>query len=522
MRATRQAGDRKPMPAAVNRYFLRAFVFGIGAAVMAVEFGAQRLIAPFFGSSQIVWGTLIGLILLALTGGYAIGGRLADRFPSPVPLGGIALVAGIYIAILPAMARPLLSAMIAGLLATPGGVVILTFAGVALLFVPPVAALGAASPYAVRLAIEGAETAGTRAGSLYAWSTGGSIAGTFLAVFILIPDLGVRETLWLASGVLILLGAAATGRRLPASLLIVPLIAALTAPALLKPVPHLLAEVETPYQFAQVYQTGDQVALSVNDAAGIQSVYTPHRLTGMYYDDFLTLPFRFPRRQPISALLIGMAAGTIPTLFARDVRPYRTVHLTGVEIDPALTALGRRYFHLRPGSARVVHADGRVYLESIRRSYNLIMVDAYNNEIYIPFALSTREFFALCRAHLRAGGILALNVNAISPHAELLEAFERTLRAAFPDVAVAQAYGAYNYLLVASTHPLSAPDPAAVPRFLGPAAAGLAAGWHEPHPGHGLILTDDRAPVEALTDGMILGRLRSSLTMGQGQEDRGR
>lgn len=495
--------------------FLRVFVFGTGAAVMAVEFGAQRLIAPFFGSSQIVWGTLIGLILLALTGGYALGGRLADRYPSAGPLGVLVLAAGVYVAVLPALARPLLSAMVAGLLATPGGVVLLTFAGVAVLFVPPVAALGAASPYAVRLAIESTETAGTRTGSLYAWSTFGSIAGTFLAVFLLIPDLGVRETLWLSSVVLIILGAIAIGRRLPSLLLLVPLVTGLTSPSLLKPVPHLLTEVETPYQFAQVYRAGDKIALSVNDGAGIQSVYTRHRLTGMYYDDFLALPFYFPAQRPISALLIGMAAGTIPTFIARDVRPYRPVNLTGVEIDPVLTTLGRRYFHLQPSAAHVIHADGRVYLEGTHQTYDLIMVDAYNNEIYIPFALSTREFFALCRAHLKPGGILALNVNAVSAHAGLLEAFERTLRTAFPYVAIAKARSAYNYLLAASVKPLAAPNPGVMPAFLRPVGQSLATGWHTPHPGRGLVLTDDKAPVEALTDAMILDRLRSALTSGQ-------
>lgn len=516
MRAVRPRQEQAPLPAPrVGTLFLRVFVFGTGAAVMSVEFGAQRLIAPFFGSSQIVWGTLIGLILLALTGGYALGGRLADRYPSPVPLGILVLAAGVYVGVLPTMARPLLSAMVAGLLATPGGVVLLTFAGVAVLFVPPVAALGAASPYAVRLAIDSTQTAGTRTGSLYAWSTFGSIAGTFLAVFVMIPDLGVRETLWLSSAVLIILGAIASGRRLPSVLLLVPLVAGLTAPSLLKPVPHLLAEVETPYQFAQVYRTGDEVALSVNDAAGIQSVYTPHRLTGMYYDDFLTLPFYFPVQRPIPALLIGMAAGTIPTLIARDVRPYRRVILTGVEIDPALTALGYRYFHLRRSAARVIHADGRVYLEGTRDSYDLIMIDAYNNEIYIPFALSTREFFALCRTHLNPGGILALNVNAISAHAGLLEAFERTLKTVFPHVAIARAGGAYNYLLVASVKPLAAPSPDAMPQFLRPVARSLITGWQTPHPGPDLVLRDDKAPVEALTDAMILGRLRSSLTTGQ-------
>lgn len=493
--------------------FLRAFVFGTGAGVMAVEFGAQRLMAPFFGTSQLVWGTLIGLILIALSGGYALGGRLADRHPTPTLLGFIVLGAGVFIATLPSLAEPLLARMVQGVLYTPAGIVVSSFVGVAVLFVPPVAALGAASPFAVRLAIEDARTAGRRTGSLYAWSTAGSIVGTFASVFLTIPALGVRATLWLAAALLIALGALTIGRWPWSALLAVPLIGVVTAAPLLKSLPGVITEQETPYQFAQVYRLSNgDLALSVNDAAGIQSVYTTRRLTGMVFDAFLTVPFRFPLRRPLSALLIGMAAGTVPTLYAREVDPYRApVRMTGVEIDPALTALGRRYFHLRPGAARVVNADGRVYLERTTRRFDLIIVDAYSNEIYIPFALATRNFFQLVRAHLARGGILALNVGSSSPNSALLQAFERTLRAVFPHISIAKTPGLYNYLVLAGARPLVPPRDRALPPYLRPVARVLDRTWREPNPGPGLVLTDDRAPVESLTDRMILDQLRSSL-----------
>lgn len=480
---------------------------------MAVEFAAQRLLAPFFGTSQLVWGTLIGMILLALSGGYALGGRLADRWPVTAGLGTIVLAAGAFIAALPALAGPLLARTAAGLLATPAGAVLSSFVGVAVLFVPPVAALGAASPYAVRLAIEDTNTAGRRTGSLYAWSTAGSIAGTFGSVFLTIPLLGVRATLWLSAALLIVLGVLALRRWLPATLLVVPLVGALTAPPLLKPLPGVVTEIETPYQFAQVYRLANgDLALSVNDAAGIQSVYTTRRLTGMVFDAFLTVPFRFPRQQPISALLIGMAAGTVPTLYRREVDPYRApVRLTGVEIDPALTALGRRYFRLRPDAARVVNADGRVYLETTRQRFDLIVLDAYSNEIYIPFALSTREFFRLVRSHLRRGGIVALNIGSTSPNSQFLRAFERTLGAVFPHISIAKTPGLYNYLVLAGSRPLGPPRDSSLPPYLRPVGRFLKETWREPRPGRGMVLTDDRAPVESLTDRMILDRLRSSL-----------
>ncbi|MDA8385948.1 MAG: fused MFS/spermidine synthase [Actinomycetota bacterium] len=492
--------------------FLRAFVFATGAAVMAVEFAAERLLQPFFGNSELVWATLIGLILLALSLGYAAGGRLADRRPAPSGLGLLALGAGAFVALLPALASPLLSQVVHGLLATPAGVVIASLAGTSILFMPPVACLGAVTPYALRLAVSRPESVGSKAGSLYAWSTAGSIAGTFIPTFYTIPYLGVRATLWLSAAILIVLGAAMLSKRTALLALVIPIGAAYTAPPLLKTVPGLIKEVETHYQFAQVYRLANgNTALSVNDAAGIQSLYTTSRLTGLYYDAYLLLPFLYPRQRPLSSLLIGMAAGTIPTLYARDVDPYRSrVAMTGVELDPGLVALGREYFHLRPSAAKVVISDGRLYLRRTSHRYNIIIVDAYSQEIYIPFSLTTKQFFDLCRQHLKAGGTLAINLNATSPTAPLTEAMVRTLRAVFPHVYLAKAPGTYNYLLVASGAPTRLPAPSSLPSFLRPVLADIAASWHQPTPGPGIVFTDNRAPVEAMTNQMIVNHLLSS------------
>ncbi len=491
---------------------LRPFVFLTGAAVMAVEFSAQRLLEPFFGNSELVWATLIGLILLALSAGYAIGGRLADRWPVPTGLGALSLGSGIFVALLPAMARPFLTAVVGGLLNTPSGVVISSILATALLFVPPVAALGAISPYAVRLAVHDKASTGKRTGSLYSWSTFGSIVGTFVPAFVLIPDLGVRETLWISAGILILIGTYMLGRARFAVVLVLPLLLSQSAPALLKPVGGLIKEVETPYQFAQVYrlQNGN-VALSVNDSAGIQSLYSTSRLTGMYYDAFMVLPFMFPSDRPVNALLIGMAAGTIPTMYVRDVDPYRArVNLTGVEIDPELVRLGRQYFHLTPQAAQVKIADGRVYLSTSTQRYDLMIVDAYSQEIYIPFSLTTKEFFAQCRQHLTANGILAMNINVTSDRSALLLAIERTLAISFKHVYVVKAPGPYNEMVLASNRSVALPTLGALPSFLRPVDNALLSTWSRAKPGPGLILTDNRAPVEAMTNAMILSKLGSA------------
>ena len=492
--------------------FLRTFVFATGAAVMAVEFAAERLLQPFFGNSELVWATLIGLILLALSLGYAAGGRLADRRPTPSGLGLLALGGGIFVALLPAIASPLLAQVVHGLLATPAGVVIATLAGTTILFMPPVACLGAVTPYALRLAVTRPENVGSKAGSLYAWSTAGSIAGTFVPTFYTIPYLGVRTTLWLSATVLIALGAIMLPKRYGMLALAVPITAAYAAPPLLKPVPGLIKEVETQYQFAQVYRlpNGD-TALSVNDAAGIQSLYTSARLTGLYYDAYMLLPYFYPPEKPLSSLLIGMAAGTIPTLYKRDVDPYRApVAMTGVELDPGLVALGRQYFHLLPSAAKIVISDGRLYLRSTLHHYDIIIVDAYSQEIYIPFSLTTKEFFNLCRQHLASGGELAINLNATSPTAALTQAMVRTLYTVFPHVYIAKAPGTYNYLLVASAKALSLPQASSLPSFLRPVLGGIASTWHQPADTPGLIFTDNRAPVETMTNQMIINHLLSS------------
>ena len=493
--------------------FWQLFVCVTGAAVMAVEFSGERLLAPYFGSSEPVWGGLIGLVLLALAVGYRWGGRLADRRPQAVLLGLIVVAAGAFVGALPEMAQPILETTVRGLLFTPGVVALAALCGTALLLVPPVIALGAVSPFTLRLVVNDQRRTGEIAGSLYAWSTVGSLIGTFVPVFVTIPDVGVRATLWFSSAALILVGAVVAGRARYALLLLVPLVGLVFHPRTLKPVAGLVTEVETPYQFASVYRLpGGDLALSVNDGAGIQSLYTKARLTGMYYDDFLLLPFAIPGTAPVQTLLLGTAAGTIPTLYERDVAPYRKVSLTGVEIDPTLTALGRRYFHLNPKTA-VVSADARVYLETAKRRLDLIISDAYSQEIYIPQTLSTQQFFALCRQHLAPSGILALNVNASRPHAPLLAAFERTLGTVFPHVYVARARGSFNYLVMASGRPIRLAAPSELPSFLQATATDLQAGLHSAQPRPGLVLTDDRAPVQALTNGMILRALRRGVAV---------
>ncbi|MBU0670907.1 fused MFS/spermidine synthase, partial [Patescibacteria group bacterium] len=183
-------------------YFLYLFVFICGAAVMCLEMAASRLMAPFFGSSIFVWGNIIGIVLIALTAGYYLGGRVADKHPNKNHLYYYVLVAGVYIAFIPFFFQLMYSDLNLNLIFGNSyilAVIIGSFITALLFFAPPIFLLGFVSPYAIRLATKKIEDAGKIAGSLYAFSTFGSIIGTFGASLLLVPFLGSRETIYISS-----------------------------------------------------------------------------------------------------------------------------------------------------------------------------------------------------------------------------------------------------------------------------------------------------------------------------------
>ncbi|HDZ59641.1 MAG TPA: spermine synthase, partial [Actinobacteria bacterium] len=184
------------------RIVLYLLVFVGGMTIMATEMSASRLLAPFFGNSLFVWTNLIGLILIYLTAGYFLGGKLADRRPEPGLLFKITMAAAVTIAVLPFIARPIMGIAMEGIAEISAGAFLGSFGVTVLLFALPVTLLGMVSPFAIRLRMTGVETAGNVAGGIYALSTVGSILGTFLPVLLLIPWLGTRNTMLLFAGAL--------------------------------------------------------------------------------------------------------------------------------------------------------------------------------------------------------------------------------------------------------------------------------------------------------------------------------
>ncbi len=188
----------------LQEWFIIIIVFVAGAASLAVELSASRLLAPYFGTSLFVWANLIGLILLYLTIGYYVGGILSDRHPRPIILYSITALAAVFIAIIPLIGAPVLSWSLTTFANDPLGIFYGSLAAVILLFTIPTVLLGCVSPFAIRLRIQQVGSSGRTSGMLYAISTAGSIVGTFLPVLVLLPTIGVRAT-FLSTAALLLL-----------------------------------------------------------------------------------------------------------------------------------------------------------------------------------------------------------------------------------------------------------------------------------------------------------------------------
>ena len=477
-----------------------------GAAALATEICASRLLAPFFGTSTVVWANIIGLILLYLSAGYWLGGRMADRHPSRRSLGLIVLAAACTIAALPFVAKPILGVALQAFSGLSVGTTVASFFATLLLFSVPVTLLGMVSPFAIRLAVRDVSQAGTVSGRLYALSTMGSIAGTFAPALLTIPLVGTQRTM---IGAAIGCAVAATLLLGWRWLLMAVLIAALLLipPGPVKDVSGLIAEAESQYQYVDIVQNSNGVRyLELNEGLVVHSVWRANTvLTGGEWDAFLVVPALLDH--PVrNVLVIGNACGTIARAFSVF---YPQAHVDGVELDPTVTQLCKQYMgEAAIPNLTVITADGRPYLDTTTSKYDLIIVDAYQQP-YIPFQLVTQEFFALCQHHLNPGGALALNVERIPGSDTLDDTIESTVAATMPDAWVWPALR-LNEIIVAFNH-----SGETTPRLqsaldqriasLGPLFTTEVRQAHR----NQTPMTDDRAPIEWLTDQALIAYIAS-------------
>jgi spermidine synthase len=491
--------------ARADRLLLAPLVFVVGASSLGVEIAAARLLAPYFGASTIVWANTIGVVLVALSVGYWFGGRYADRHPHLRGLCLLVLAASVLIAAVPFAARPFLGFSVDAFDTVSVGGFAGSLFGVLVLVAVPVTLLGAAAPWAVRLAVGEVTGSGEVVGRLYAISTAGSLVGTMLSALVLIPLLGTQRTFLvfaLALASVAMVGVGARAALVPACLLAVLAVPVGTIKADAEG--RVLYEAETTHQYARVIERDDGTrVLELNEGQAVHSLYRPGSyLTGDYWDGHLVLPVAADQRPPRRIAILGNAGGTVARSFGHF---FPRTAVDAVEIDAELTELGRRYLDLRNPRMRTFAEDARPWLERSRGGYDAIMVDAYRQP-YIPFYLATREFFELARDRLAPGGLVIVNVGHPEGARELERVLGRTMAAAFPRI-LRYPIEETNTLLVAGEGSFSGPrlraNLASLPAPLRPQGREAARELAPRLPG-GEVYTDDRAPVEWLVDSSLL------------------
>ncbi len=507
--------------------FLYATTFICGMAVMAVELSASRLMAPYYGSSMITWTVLIGLVMIALSLGNFLGGRLADRPGTEDSLFLMIWVASVWIALIPLVGRFLItgSFFLLALVFPDSLLVAGTVFSCLTIFGVPCLLLGAATPCLIKLCLPDLDRTGRVAGELYALSTVGSIVGTFVPTFLTIPLLGTARTFLLFAVVLNLvadvhyLRRAVRRKRMAAVTLVL-------VGLLLAPLPTSFAfwkdpvfEGESLYNYLQVTRTeAGGLALSTHVEIGHQSVFYPHHeLSGSYWEYALAAALLrpgFAPGHPWDGLILGFGAGT----FARQARHFLPgARLTGVEIDGEIVRLGHRFFDLATDAARVAVDDARAFLRRPDPTrYDVVLLDAFQ-DVTVPFHLSTREFFAEVADRMASDGVLVTNVNLrFEGRDGLLDHLAQTMRTAFPHVHRFDIPGGMNSLLFATRRP-DAWDAFRAHVDAWPRDNALAPLLREVRdlstelPPGPLVLTDDRAPVEFLSQEILDALVRDGL-----------
>ncbi len=502
--------------------YLYFAVFTSGMTTLAIELAASRLLGTVFGTSNLVWASIIGLILIYLTLGYFIGGRWADRSPYPTTLYTILAWGAFLSGLVPFVARLVLLPAADAFDQLEIGVLLGSFVAVLILFSAPITLLGTVSPFAVRLAIVDPLHAGQVSGRVYATSTLGSFVGTFLPVLVFIPLVGTTLTFLLFSGFLLLvalvgLGLAAGWRRvllwawMP---LVLAILAILFINRPLKTSQNQIYETESAYNYIQVLEKDGYRMLRLNEGQGVHSMYHPTQLDyAGPWEQFLVAPLFNPapfKPENLQRMaIVGLAAGT---LARQATEVFGPVTIDGYEIDPEIIRVGQEYFGMTMPNLNPIAQDGRLGLAASREPYDLIAVDAYRPP-YIPWHLTTREFFELVRNRLTSDGVVAINVGRAPGDRRLIDGLAATLQAVFPSVYVMDIPNTFNSMIYATNQPTQISDlyqnyldlqtrDSTNPLLM--TALERTIVNQQTTPQNGGVFTDDNAPIEWITNNMVL------------------
>lgn len=527
-------GSQPASPGTGARALVLLVAFLAGACTMTIELAAVRLLSPWYGTSSAVWTNVIGVVLLALSVGYLVGAR-ASRSTRPARV----LARTLLLAALVAGLLPFVAARVAewflptGLALEEAGDLVRwgSLASSVCLFLPPAALLGCVAPLCAEL-IErrGGGSAGRAGGVVLCVSTLGSLLGTFGTTYATVPHLGVARTFAAASVVLAALALLVTfgsrdaplrERSARALLALVVLGGAIVVssaragPGARDDVVTLEAR-DSALQSVRVVETLGEPPrlryLQVNESFdSFQSVWqAPKGLLpdGYYYNHF-AFPLAWTRApREFRVVVAGFGAGTVWRVLDGTKPPGCVVSMIGAEIDPVVTELAARHMDLPrsdPQCRVFAPLDGRCVLRGLREPVDLIVVDAYANQMEIPPHLASAEYFRECRAHLREDGWLAANVGGFGLQDPVVEAVAATLATAFERRVLALRVPFSRNVTLFVRRRAEPPEPHSKGWFTGqPAldrhlsAAAVPGGWRWFDGSEAPTLTDDRNPIQEL------------------------
>jgi len=505
--------------------YLYLTVFISGMTTLGIEFAASRLLGSVFGTSNLVWAAIIGLILIYLTAGYSLGGRWADKNPNYKTFYTILVWGAFSAGIIPFIARPVLYAAAEAFDQLQVGVLLGAFSAVLVLLVIPITLLGTVSPFAIRLVLTDSKDAGKTAGRIYAISTLGSFLGTFTPDLLLIPWLGTRLTFVVFSLVLLVIALVglflAEGWRCVLKWIWMPVLilvlAFLWGRGPVKTHTSQIYEKESSYNYIQVLEQEGYRYLRLNEGQGIHSIYHPEHLA--YWGTWMqVLPAPFFNAPPFTPhdvedmAIIGLAAGTSARQATAAFGP---IPIDGYEIDREILKVGETFFALTEPNLNAIAQDGRWGLSHSEEKYSLISIDAYRPP-YIPWHLTTSEFFEEVFNHLDSNGALVLNVGRVPEDEKLLSGLVATIQTVFRSVHVMDVPGTYNSIIYATVQltnwenleqnfKILAAEEETHPILL--QSIQIALENKRPLPSGGMVFTDDKAPIEQITNRMVLSNI---------------
>lgn len=422
-------------------WYLYLVVFIAGSSVLAVEILGTRILGPFYGVNLFLWSALISVTLIALSIGYLIGGRWADKGPKIERLCYLLIGAGLWLLFLPILKRPLLN------LAEPLGLRLAVLTAAFILFTPPLTLLGMVSPYAIKLRASNMGEVGRTAGDLYALSTIASVIAAIVTGFVLIPNVGIARLIAIIGVVLIftaVLGLFIERRNRPQKLiagsilLACPLSWFILPQELPSPDKGLLAIEQSPYAEIRVVEDERYRYLLID--GGTHTIVDPDTWETFFpYAAVVDIPREFFDR-PGDMLLIGLGGGSVVKNYHK-----KGWKVTGIEIDPEVIEVAYEYFGLKASEGEIICQDGRQFLLGTNEKYQIIVMDAFGSSS-IPFHLATQESFGLIKEHLEEDGILAINLESMGWEDILVRSLAITLKPHFSNILALPTQENYNGL----------------------------------------------------------------------------